>query len=255
MEKRIDEEIYFTPKQAADHFNLSLSTIKNYIYASKLKTLRTPGGHHRIRKSELLSTLGDLPAGIENINETSLKDTLCAAMLTVFKAFGPLGNSLTIHARNVSGLSVRIAKAMDMSSLDIKRIEISALLHDIGLTGIERLILLKPSPLTPQEYESVKRHPWIGKEMLVSVKELNGVSDIVAQHHEMVDGTGYPKGLGKEKIHKGARIISVAEAYDSMVSAHSYKKPMSKDMAISELAQQKGAQFDKDVVDVFTRII
>ncbi len=66
MEKKFDEEIYFTPKQAGEHFNLSVSTIKNYIYAGKLKTLKTPGGHHRIRKRELLVTLGDIAISKEN---------------------------------------------------------------------------------------------------------------------------------------------------------------------------------------------
>jgi len=257
MKRKTDLEIYFTPKQAAEHFNLSLSTVKNYIYAGKLRTLKTPGGHHRIRKSELLATLGDitLSEGDENRYNLLLKLKLCTAMLTVFKTMGSAGNSLTLHSQNVSRLSSDIARAMDMTDADIKRIEMAGLVHDIGHMAVERRILFKSDHLTPSEYDSLKNHPAAGEKMLNSIKELKEIADIIVQHHERVDGGGYPKGLKEEDILKAARIISVTEAYDSMVSAHSYKNPISKEIAISELLQHSGTQFDGDIVEVFTKII
>lgn len=255
MKKNFDSEIYFTPKQAAKCFNLSLSTIKNYIYAEKLKTLKTPGGHHRIRKSELLATLGDVVSSGPDSKEFFLIYNLCNAMLAAFKIFGPIGNSLIMHAKNVSVLSKNIAHAMAVNETDARRIEVAGLIHDIGHLMTERHILLKREKLTSREYELVKVHPKTGEEMLNAVDELKDIADIVLQHHEWIDGSGYPKGLKGGSIHNASRIISVAEAYDSMVSPYSYKEPVSKDAAISELIKYKGSQFDGDIVKVFTKII
>jgi len=251
MKETLDREIYFTPKQAAEYFNLSLSTIKNYIYAGKLKTLKTPGGHHRIRRRELLATLGDMSLCKEDADSLSLMKDLCATVLSAFKALGPIGNSLTMHARKVAAMSFKLAMAMDIDEPESRHIEMAALVHDIGLIGIEKRILSKAGVLTPKEYESVKAHPAKGQEMLVSINQLRDIVDIVAQHHERIDGSGYPKGLNRERIKKGARIISIAEAYDSMVSPYSYKRPVPRNMAIAELMQQKDAQFDGDIVELF----
>jgi putative nucleotidyltransferase with HDIG domain/excisionase family DNA binding protein len=256
MKKKFETEIYLTPKQAAEHFNLSLSTIKNYIYAGKLKTLKTPGGHHRIHRNELLVTLGDKDAATtEKIDIFSLKLTLCNAMLAVFRILGRAGSHLALHARNVSELSSELARKMSMNDSEVRLIEIAGLMHDIGHIGIERHVLLKSSPLTPDEYESVKNHTSIGEDVLRSIKELRDIADIVAQHHERMDGRGYPNGLDGEKIRKEARIISIAEAYDAMVSPRSYRKQISKDEAMRELLENKGSQFDTEIVEIFTKTI
>ncbi len=255
MKNKFDHEIYFTPKQAAEHVNLSLSTIKNYIYAGKLRTLRTPGGHHRIRRSELLSILGDISADNKNIQDVSLIDTLCLSILGVFKTFGPAGESSIFHAQEVSRLSSEIARNMSMTDFDVKRIEIASLLHDIGHIGIDKYIIFKPASLTPQEYELVKKHPILGAKMLNSIKELKDISVMVAQHHERVDGRGYPKGLDRRNIQKGARIISIAEAYCSMISSNSYKTQVSKEIAINEIIQKRGSQFDSDIVEHFLKVV
>ena len=255
MKNKFDQEIYFTPKQAAEHVNLSLSTIKNYIYAGKLRTLRTPGGHHRIRRSELLSILGDISADNMNTQDSSLIDTLCISILGVFKTFGPTGESSILHAQEVSRLSSEIARDMNMSDSDIKRIEIAGLLHDIGHIGIDKYIIFKQGKLTSQEYELIKKHPALGAKMLSSIKELKDIAVIVAQHHERVDGRGYPKGLDIRNIQKGARIISVAEAYNSMVSSYYYKTPVAKEIAINEIIQKRGVQFDSDIVEHFVKIV
>jgi len=255
MKNKFEQEIYFTPKQAAEHVNLSFSTIKNYIYAGKLRTLRTPGGHHRIRRSELLSILGEIPIDNSNMHNALLIDTLCISILGVFKTFGPAGESCILHAQEVSRLASEIARDMNMSVSDIKRIEMAGLLHDIGDIGIDKYIVFKQGKLNSQEYELIKRHPELGAKMLSSIKELKDIAVVVAQHHERVDGRGYPKGLDRRNIQKGARIISIAEAYDSMISSHFYKIPVSKEIALNEIIQKRGSQFDSDIVEHFARVV
>lgn len=254
--REINEEIYFTPKEAAEYFNLSLSTVKNYIYAKRLKTLKTPGGHHRIRKSELLSTMNDTETIFSRKEESfAIMEICCSALLSVFKCLGPFGDSLIEHSQNVSRICCRLSKEISLTEKETLLVKIAALLHDIGDLGIERRILIKSGPLTDEERESIKGHPRIGRDLLGSIKELRNVADIVGQHHERIDGKGYPNGLSGERIQKGARIISIAEAFDSMTSAHSYKRPVSKELAIAELVKERHTQFDGDILDTFIKII
>lgn len=256
MKTKSEEEIYFTPKQASQCFNLSLSTVKNYIYAKKLKTLKTPGGHHRIRKSDLLATLGERKfEGKGDAYDGALKGSLCNALIVLFKVFGPVGNSLLMHAKEVSALSSNIARAMSMSDSEIEQAKLAGLVHDLGHMAVDRYILLKDGVLNAQEYESIKVHPRMGRELLGSVKWLEDLADIVVQHHERIDGKGYPRGLRGKDIKRAARIISIAEAYDSMVSDYSYKRPISKQMAIDELIHNSDSQFDSDIVKIFIKTI
>jgi len=257
MVEKTDKEVYFTPKQAAECFNLSLSTIKNYIYAGKLNTLITPGGHHRISKAELLSVL-EAKVNVAPVSETSdmrFAQVSCNALLNVFKTLGEPGSLFIIHGKRVLKIAYDLSKALSLSAKESRYIEMAALVHDIGNIGIDKRIMLKTGLLTSQEYEVIKKHPEIGKELLNSMNQMQEIADMVSQHHERMDGKGYPEGLTGSVITKGARIISIAEAYDSMVSEYSYKAPVSKDMAIAELIKHKGAQFDADMVEIFVKTI
>jgi len=252
MKRKFETEIYFTPKQAAEHFNLSLSTVKNYIYDGKLRTLKTPGGHHRIRKSDLMLTMGDIEVFSSRPDDFfSLMQTSCEALLATFKPLGNAGYLLAAHAEMVSKMSYKLARSMGLSDNDAKMIRMAGLVHDIGQAGIEEALIKKPSPLSAEEYELLKGHAAKGQKILSAINFLNEIAVIVGQHHERLDGKGYPNGLRDGEIYKAARIIAVTEAYDSMVSRHSYKKPVSKDEAISELLRCSGPQFDADIVKAF----
>lgn len=256
MKKQYDGEIYFTPKQAAEYLNLSLSTIKNYIYADKLKTLKTPGGHHRIRKSELLDIMGAKDALFSRTGTSDdLLELCCTTLLNVFKVFGSAGNSLIIHSKSVSEISSLLSKAMGLTEVDVVRVKMAGLVHDIGFIGSDKVHLSRTRTISDSDYELLKTHPTRGREMISSVESFKDIADIVGQHHERPDGRGYPNGLKGNQIHILARILSIAEAYDSMVSTNSYKRPVSKEEAITELLQNKGSQFDTEIVDLFTRII
>jgi len=253
MEKTAPE-IYFTPKQAADYFNLSLSTVKNYIYAGKLRTLKTPGGHHRISKAAILAALGEISPNSENMRD-AIRYNLCKAILSLFNTFGNQAGYFISHSQNVSRLAGITAKAIGMPASDIALVEIAGIVHDIGLVGIERHIVLKKDALTQEERQSIKMHCIIGAEMLSSVNELAEISDIVMQHHERVDGAGYPKGLASSKIKEHSKIISIAEAYDAMTARSFYRDSYPEEKAIEELIENSSRQFDKDIVKVFIKAI
>ena len=160
------------------------------------------------------------------------------------------------HSENVSRYSVVMANELKLMAKDIELIRQACELHDLGKIGIEDAILLKTSSLTALEWEQIKKHPTIGAKILEPLTFLNGVVELIRQHHEHFDGTGYPEGRKGNDILLGARIIHVADAYEAMRSARSYRKtPLMKAEAILEIKRNSGTQFDSKIVDVFLKIV
>lgn len=160
------------------------------------------------------------------------------------------------HSENVAHIAVAIATQMGLSSVEIETIREACELHDLGKIGIEDAVLLKPSSLTPQEWEQIKKHPMTGAQILEPLTFLNDVIDLVRQHHEHFDGTGYPEGRKGDDILLGARILHVADAFEAMTSARSYRKiPLSREAATAEIVKYRGIQFDPQVVDAFLKIV
>jgi len=160
------------------------------------------------------------------------------------------------HSENVSKYSVALARELGFAVKDIEIMRDAAELHDIGKIGISDLILLKPSSLTQEEWLEIKKHPQTGAQILEPLTFLSEVIELVRQHHEHFDGSGYPGGKKGPDILQGARILHVADAYDAMVSARSYRKvPLSKEQAIAELKRNSGTQFDPQVVEAFLKLM
>jgi len=160
------------------------------------------------------------------------------------------------HSENVVHYAVAIAKEMKLPARDIELIRQACELHDLGKIGVEDSILLKTSSLTPVEWEQIRKHPAIGAQILEPLTFLNAVVGLVRQHHEHYDGSGYPEGRKGDDILLGARIIHVADAYEAMRSARSYRKiPLMKDAAVLEIKRNSGSQFDPRIVDVFLRVV
>ena len=160
------------------------------------------------------------------------------------------------HSENVARYAVIIANELKLSAKDIESIRQACELHDLGKIGIEDSILLKTSALTDLEWVEIKKHPTIGAKILEPLTFLGGVVDLVRQHHEHFDGSGYPEGRKGEDILLGARIIHVADAYEAMRSARSYRKiPLIKAEAILEIKRNSGTQFDPKIVDVFLEVV
>lgn len=155
------------------------------------------------------------------------------------------------HSKRVSQIAMSIGKALGLPEADIDELKTVALLHDIGKIAIEDSILKKPSKLTEEEKEQMKRHPEIGYRILSTVNDLAETAKYVLAHHERWDGKGYPKGLKGSEIPLQSRIIAIAGAYEAMTSEKKYRSALSKELSAERLKNGAGAQFDPELVEIF----
>jgi HD-GYP domain-containing protein (c-di-GMP phosphodiesterase class II) len=159
------------------------------------------------------------------------------------------------HAWRVAALSAAIARAMGLPDREIAAIERGALLHDIGKLAMPDAVLRKPAPLTAEEQRLVQRYPAIGYELVAGVAFLAGAAEIVRDLQERVDGQGYPGSRRGDDITPGAKIVAVADAYDTMTRPRVFRDPIPAADAIAEIARCRGTQFDPHVVDAFLTAI
>lgn len=159
------------------------------------------------------------------------------------------------HSERVRAYTALIAKEIGLSDQASNRLQWAGLIHDVGKLKIPYEILTKSGPLTDREYAIVKTHPTQGMHLAAPLAEFLGPwIGAVGEHHERFDGQGYPHGLRGDEISVAGRIVAVADAYDVMTAARSYKKPMSAASAREELARCAGTQFDPDVVRAFLNV-
>jgi diguanylate cyclase (GGDEF)-like protein/putative nucleotidyltransferase with HDIG domain len=157
------------------------------------------------------------------------------------------------HSQKVSAYAVMIAQALEMDQAEVEEIRLAGLLHDIGKVGIPETILNKSGPLDASEWETMKTHTELGAKILEPLEAMNKIRLMVRHHHEFYDGTGYPDRLEGEQIPHGARLIAIADAYDTITSARTYKKARTPEDAFGELERCASNQFDPELVRVFIR--
>ncbi|HVP66202.1 MAG TPA: HD domain-containing phosphohydrolase [Anaeromyxobacteraceae bacterium] len=158
------------------------------------------------------------------------------------------------HSQRVVRYTLALADRMGVPVAQRNDIARGALLHDIGKIGVPDAILLKPGPLSPSEWEEMRRHPQVGWNILRSIGFLHVPAEIVLSHQECWDGSGYPRGLRGEAIPLGARIFAVADTLDAMTSDRPYRKSQGFVKAIAEITRFSGTQFDPRVVQAMTAI-
>ncbi len=155
------------------------------------------------------------------------------------------------HIRRVQVYAAGLARALGMSENEIQGVKTAALLHDIGKLAVPEHILSKPGPLTQEEFQKIRIHPQVGAEIISGVPFPYPVAPLILSHHERWDGKGYPAGLKGDEIPLGARILSVVDYFDALMSERPYHKAMSFDAAIGLLRQESGKALDPRVVQTF----
>lgn len=159
------------------------------------------------------------------------------------------------HSKNVAYYACELAYAIGLNEDVVEIIREAALLHDIGKIGIREDILNKQGKLTDEEYEIMKGHVENSIGIIRYLPSLDYVIPAVISHHERWDGRGYPRGIAKEEIPIGGRILCIADSFDAMTSKRSYKEAFTLSYAIEELTRNAGKQFDPELTEVFVNLL
>jgi HD-GYP domain-containing protein (c-di-GMP phosphodiesterase class II) len=184
-----------------------------------------------------------------------LKESFLSTVKTLAQALEAKDSYTRGHSERVTTYAVRLASRLDMSTVEVDRIQRLGMLHDVGKIALDRQILNKPGKLSSEDLELVRQHPSWGQSIIEPLKLSPWEMAIVRHHHERYDGKGYPDGLVGQAIPLPARIISVADAFDAMTSDRPYRNAMGLRDALAELERGAGSQFDPEVVKTFTTMV
>lgn len=206
----------------ADNFNLMSARIENYIQQLKM-------------------------AAEEN------RQLFMGAIRTLSAAIDAKDPYTRGHSERVTNYSELIANELHLPEAEIEKVQIAALLHDVGKIGISDAILQKPSLLTEEEYGFMKQHPELGGNIMSQIPQLKDIIPGMRYHHESLDGSGYPGGLRGDQIPLAARIIGVADAFDAMTTERPYQKPFTPEAALARIHSMAGRKFDLAVVEALIR--
>jgi putative nucleotidyltransferase with HDIG domain len=205
--------------------------------------------------SDIVFGIDNLEAHVDHLKlvekiEKSLDNTI-SAIASMVEQRDPYTAG---HQRRVSNLAVAIATEMGLSMGQIRGLRMACIVHDIGKIHIPAEILSKPSLLSDAEYEIIKTHPKAGWEVLKNIDFLWPVAEIVYQHHERLDGSGYPRGLKRKDILLETCILMVADVVDAMSSHRPYRPALGMLQALQEIMQHKGTLYDERVVDACIKL-
>jgi putative nucleotidyltransferase with HDIG domain len=180
---------------------------------------------------------------------------LIELMSMVAKAVDERATYLRGHSERVAFYSGEIAREMGLDSVQVERIRLAALVHDIGNVGVMDTIVSKDLPLSPEEFEIVKAHTVKGASILRPIEALNDLIPGIELHHEALDGTGYPYGLSGEEIPIMARIIAVADSFDAMTTTRPYQSAMDPHYVLEVLERMAGKRYDAAAVQALTTLV
>lgn len=215
-------------------------------------------GNHRFSENDLyyLSFLTQHAANsIEKLAlYENIYNNLFSTLYAFVKAIEVKDPYTQQHSSRVTDLSLQLGRALGCHQEELDVLNFAGPLHDIGKIGIPDSILLKPGPLTDEEYEKIKEHPELGADIVGKLGMWDHEQEIIRCHHERYDGNGYPAGLKGDEIPLLARILSVADAFDAMASDRAYRKRMDTEKVVGIIRDCAGTQFDPDVVEALLSI-
>ncbi|MDA8164065.1 MAG: response regulator [Desulfobacteraceae bacterium] len=222
----------------------------------RMYVLRERAYKSNLEKEVLAKTreLAEKNALLEQYSE-HLESSTVNTILTLQTALEEKDLYTAGHTGRVTEYAVMIGQALQLSPIDMEVLEQASQLHDIGKLVIDVTWLRKAGPLSPQEWEMVKKHPVIGENILKPLIFLEREGKIIRHHHERIDGKGYPDGLTGKDLDPLTKILTVADSYDAMTSMRSYRKNLCRAEAITELRRCAGTQFDPEVVETFISIL
>lgn len=159
------------------------------------------------------------------------------------------------HTRRVTDLALLLGQSAGMGGDDITVLRRASQFHDIGKLVIDLSCIQKAGALTPEEWELIKKHPGIGASIIEPLTFMERERDIIRHHHEKLDGSGYPDGIGGNDLEVLTRIITIADSYDAMTSRRNYRRNMTSAEAVGELRRCAGSQFDPELVEIFAGVV
>lgn len=222
-----------------------------------LQVLNKKSGGFGLEDESLIMALAAQAAvAVENAQLYQEQElTLKSFLKTLASAIDARDPATAGHSERVARFAINIGKAIGFNETELKMLDYSAALHDVGKIGVPDRILLKPDKLTPEEFEEMKRHAVRTKEILDNMffsRELREIPHVASTHHERLDGSGYPEGLKGNHMTISAKILAIADVYDALVAQdRSYKKATSHEQAIAILEQGRDTKFDGKLLDLF----
>ncbi len=220
------------------------------IYGKSINELKAREMKARKGRDAFLNMLEDIIESFYELEDLFLK--FIVVMVNALDAKSPWTKG---HSERVSIYAEQIAREIIIDNEEIKNIKLAGMLHDIGKIATYDYLLDKPKGLTREEFEIVKKHPVQGINILKEIKQLNEIIPLIRYHHERLDGNGYPDRLKGSQIPLGARILHVADSFDSMTSDRPYRPAPGIEYALSELQKNIGIQFDEEVVKAFITVL
>jgi len=221
----------------------------NQFDESDVRLLEVLAGHASvaIENARLLETVTRKADGLE--------EDFFSTVEALANALEARDAETSTHARAITDLALAVGRDLDLEPARLKRLELGALLHDIGKIGIPSEILGKPGPLSAEEYRVVQRHPELGERILTPIARLADVREIVRHCHEHWDGRGYPDGLAGTEIPLESRVILVVDAYHAMTTDRPYRPRLAEEEARRRLHEGAGGQFDPEIVETFLSLL
>ncbi len=257
--KKINNDIHIIVVSAYSNIDLVREAIRGGAYDYILKPFSMDeimfAVNRVIDRLKLLEERKNYVSSLENkIKEVTadLRGSFFETLSVILNLLEAKSKTTMEHSNNVANLAEKLARLMNFDEEKIENIKIGAKLHDIGKIGIPDNVLLKPSILTKEEFEIVKNHPILGRNIVSPILNISqDILDFIYYHHERFDGSGYPVGLKGEDIPIAARIANVTNSYVAMTTSSEFKEEKTKKEAVLEIENNIGRQFDPEIARLF----